>query len=276
VEFLQAQMVFLPGAGRLAALHDAELPQKDDLCGAFWGTLALRAAGFEEHDGAPIDQDEVARAAGSTVSAGGHRDALPAGEQGRRDYRLDLPRVAEEASGTSAAGVAHAVEELSDGALTAVPVRGPWSAESVRLLLGHADSASPPLTLIVNVDTGQFWGSRAAPAQLLSYLSTGEHDPGPARDWSVGHFVGLVGSAHGQGGTLVAIADTYRSLGWQGMHLQPVERLAAALERGDGREGGVLAVVSADARPRLESRLRNAGFRCGLWDNGTPRGSATA
>jgi hypothetical protein len=270
VEFLQAQMVFLPGAGRLAALHDAELPQKDDLCGAFWATLALRAAGFEEHDGTPIDQDEAARAAGSTVSADGRGEALPAGEEGRRDYRLEPPRVRAETSGTSAAGVVRAVEELSDGVLSALPVRGPWSAESVRLLLGHADSAPSPLTLVANVDTAHFWGSRAAPAQLLSYLSTGEHDPGPARDWSVGHFVGLVGTAHGQGGTLVAIADTYRSLGWQGMHLQPVERLAAALERGDGREGGVLAVLSADALPRLEARLQAAGFRCGLWDNGTP------
>ncbi|HET6175133.1 MAG TPA: hypothetical protein VFD90_21195 [Gaiellales bacterium] len=30
------------GADRLLELHAAELPQKDELCGCFWATLALR------------------------------------------------------------------------------------------------------------------------------------------------------------------------------------------------------------------------------------------
>jgi hypothetical protein len=269
VEILQAQMVFLPGAVRLAELHAAELPQKDDLCGAFWGALALRAAGVETHEGAPLDQDAVALAAGSTISASAAGEGhLPAGETGRRDYRLDLPVGNADASGTSAGGVARAVEGLSGGALVAIPVRGPWTSETVRLLIGLASSASP-LALVANLWTGALWGSRPSAAQLLSYLCTGDWNAGPAADWSVGHFVALVGAAHGPEGTLVAIADTYPSLGWQGLHLQPTEAVAAALARDDGREGGVLALCSSQARAGLEQHLRAVGFRCGLWDNGS-------
>ena len=35
----------LPGARELLAMHERELPQRDDLCGAFCGALALGAAG---------------------------------------------------------------------------------------------------------------------------------------------------------------------------------------------------------------------------------------
>ena len=41
------QLTLLPGARELLALHERELPQRDDLCGAFCGALALRAAGVE-------------------------------------------------------------------------------------------------------------------------------------------------------------------------------------------------------------------------------------
>ena len=59
------EMTLLPGARELLAVHTRELPQRDDLCGAFCGALALNAAGIAEHDGEPLDQDAVALAAGS-------------------------------------------------------------------------------------------------------------------------------------------------------------------------------------------------------------------
>src|SRR5262249_3128835 len=59
----------LPGARALLAIHSRELPQRDDLCGAFCASLALRAAGVEDHAAEPLDQDAVALAAGSIVSA---------------------------------------------------------------------------------------------------------------------------------------------------------------------------------------------------------------
>src|SRR5271163_634467 len=118
----------LPGARALLADHARELPQRDDLCGAFCAALALRAAGIEAHDGQPIDQDAVALAAGSIVSALADGGSLPAGEHGRRDYRLELPRVEDSSvSGTTAAGLAAAVVGLSGGALEAIPYTGPWN-----------------------------------------------------------------------------------------------------------------------------------------------------
>ncbi len=56
-----------PGARELLAIHERELPQSDDLCGAFCGALALAAAGIDARDGEPLDQDAVALAAGSVV-----------------------------------------------------------------------------------------------------------------------------------------------------------------------------------------------------------------
>ena len=43
------------GADRLLELHAAELPQKDELCGCFWATLALRLNGEGQ-----VEQDDVA------------------------------------------------------------------------------------------------------------------------------------------------------------------------------------------------------------------------
>jgi hypothetical protein len=40
------ELTLLQGARELLAAHARELPQRDDLCGAFCGALALRAAGI--------------------------------------------------------------------------------------------------------------------------------------------------------------------------------------------------------------------------------------
>ncbi len=91
LEPTRLDLILLPGARELLAAHARELPQRDDLCGAFCGALALHAAGIDEHDSEPLDQDAVALAAGSVVSALADPGSLPFGEQGRRDYRLELP-----------------------------------------------------------------------------------------------------------------------------------------------------------------------------------------
>ncbi|HWY90934.1 MAG TPA: hypothetical protein VNY31_09710, partial [Solirubrobacteraceae bacterium] len=76
------EMTLLPGAGELLALHARELPQRDDLCGAFCGALALGAAGIDAWGGEPVDQDAVAIAAGSVVSMLANTEILPFGERG--------------------------------------------------------------------------------------------------------------------------------------------------------------------------------------------------
>ena len=132
----------------------------------------------------------------------------------------------------------------------------------MRALLRAAAEADSPVVLIANVQTGAFWGSHPSAAQLAAYLERGDLGAGPAPDWSVGHFVGLVGLSEGRAGALVTVADTYPVLGAGGVHLQPVEAVAAALA---GR--GVLVVAEPDAARRVADA---AGGQTELWDNGSP------
>jgi hypothetical protein len=259
----------LPGAGALLALHARELPQRDDLCGAFCGSLAIGAAGLQSPGGEVIDQDTVALAAGSIVS--GVRDAgtLPHGETGRRDYRLRLPFVDDpEISGTTAAGVVRAIAEVSSGQLEGIPYRGPWNNGTLAGLFELAASLRRPVTLIANLATHHLWGAGASVAELLAYLLEGERR-GPPPDWEVGHFACIVGRVRGPGGTLYALADTYPALGNRGVHLQPQENLAAAIKRTDKPAGGVIAVVFAEDAPVTRAGAERLGLAEGLWDNGT-------
>ena len=117
---MTATVSIVRGAERMAALHAAELPQKDELCGAFSAAVVLRAAGVEESGGEVLDQDLVARVAGTTLAEHGDPDALPPGEGGRTDYRLEHPTVADPArAGTSATGLARsgAQQLVAEGAL---------------------------------------------------------------------------------------------------------------------------------------------------------------
>jgi hypothetical protein len=69
----------------------------------------------------------------------------------------------------------------------------------------------------------------------------------------------------------VLVVDSYPTLGWKGRHLQPPAALAAALDRGDGREGGVLGVAARERAGALEELARGIGLDIGFWDNGTSR-----
>jgi len=265
------ELTLLPGARALLALHAREAPQRDDLCGAFCGALALGAAGIATAPGGeqPIDQDAVALAAGTVV--GTHTDPaiLPHGERGRRDYRLALPTVADSSvSGTTAAGLMAAVEELAGGQLAAIPLSGPWTADTLDGLFDLLAARERPATLLANLHTRHLWGSHPRADRLLAYLLDG--DPaGPAPDWEVGHFVCVIARLRGPGGSLYGVADTYPALGAQGVHLQPRERLAAAIDRREEPAGGVLAVVHARDAPAVRAGAAALGLNEGVWDNGT-------
>jgi hypothetical protein len=262
-------MELLPGARALLALHARELPQRDDLCGAFCGALALGAAGIESRDGEPLDQDAVALAAGSVVSKLANTGILPFGEQGRRDYRLSLPHVEDSGvSGTTAAGVVNAVRELSGGTLASIPYSGPWTTSTLAGLFELTATLERPVTLVANLATRYLWGSHPRADQLLGYLLDGEPD-GPPSDWDVGHFACLVGRLSGPRGHLYGVADTYPSLGSSGVHVQPAERLAAAIERPDMPAGGVIAVVFAEDAATVRAGADALGLSEGIWDNGT-------
>jgi hypothetical protein len=260
---LASQAHLLPGTAELARLHAAELPQKDDFCGAFCTALALQAAGYE------LDQDDVALAAGTTISPTGHAESLPPGQQGRRDYRLEIPvEQDEDRSGTAAGGLVRAVPDLTRGERIAVPVAGPFTPETVDAIMAVAQ-AEDDAALVLNVGTGKWWGSKPSAAQVVAYLETGDPDVGPDAEWAVGHFVSCWGTLRGRGGTLWVIADTYPALGNGAVHLQPRERVAAALAREGMTPGGVLVLVPAARGAAVSAALAGHGLRVESWDNGS-------
>jgi hypothetical protein len=264
-----AVLELLPGARELLAAHARELPQRDDLCGAFCGALALVAGGFADRSGEPIDQDAVALAAGSVVSGVRAPGVLPHGELGRRDYRIALPEIEDsDLSGTTAAGVLEAIVQLSKGELAVIPYRGPWNANTLEGLCHAVATLERPATLVANFATRHLWGGRPNLTQLLCCLFDGVQD-GPPPDWHVGHFACVFGRVRGPRGTLYCVADTYPALGVEGVHVQPAERLAAALERRDMPAGGMLVVVSAADAHTIRSAADAVGLLEGMWDNGT-------
>jgi hypothetical protein len=258
----------LAGPPDFASLYERAMPQKDQLCGAFWGSLILSATGHT------ASQEEVALRAGSALAEGDPVDWLPPGASTRVDYEATIPVAPDVSSaGTSAKGVARSIEELSGGALTVVPVAGPWNAEAVVTLVEVACAQAPECALIANLRTGHLWGSRPPARLLLDYL-LGLPVEAPPPDWDCGHFLTIAACVGGPGGALVVLRDTYPQLGWDGYHLQPSAVVATALERGDGREGGVLCALPAPAVEAFAGRLGEAGFWLRHWDNGSPdRGS---
>jgi hypothetical protein len=172
------ELTLLPGARELLGAHAAELPQRDDLCGAFCGALALRAAGVQDVDGEPLDQDAVARAAGSVVSPPGAAGHLPLGELGRRDYRLAPPTVDDPAlSGTTVAGLLDGIGALAAGRLAAIPYAAPWSAATLAGIFDAAAALEQPVTLIANLATRHLWGGRPGVEQVFAYLLDGNGPP---------------------------------------------------------------------------------------------------
>ncbi len=265
------ELTLLAGARTLLRAHARELPQRDDQCGAFCGALALEAAGVEG-EGEPLDQDAVARAAGTVVSRVPDLAALPHGERGRRDYRI-APALVDDASasGTNCVGVVRAVEQLSRGALAAIPLERPWSPAALDGLFELLAALERPASLIANVATRELWGAGARIDQLLDYLLDGELD-GPPPDWDVGHFVCVAGRTSGPGGSLYLVLDTYPALGRGGVHLQPRERLSSALARPGMAPGGIIAIVAAEDAAGVRAGSGRLGLVERIWDNGTPVG----
>jgi hypothetical protein len=72
------------------------------------------------------------------------------------------------------------------------------------------------------------------------------------------------------------VADTYPSLGIVGVHLQPQERLAAAIERREGPAGGVIVVACSDDAPTIRATAGALGLAESVWDNGTVTDTGTA
>jgi len=241
--------------------------QKDNLCGPFWAARILRDFGVDEWDGEQIDEDLIALRAG-TVLPDSPEGSVPTDAQSRTDYRYELPTAPAAESGTAAGPLADAVELGSGGALRCVPLRGVWTAERVERLVEAAPGVGA--RLLANVRTGALWASRPPLEALLAELA-GRPAADPPADWDVGHFCELASLVRGTRGSLVLVRDSYPSFGWNAHHLQPPRAIAAALLRGDGREGGVLAIAPRRRAAEIEAVAAELELEIAIWDNGTRR-----
>jgi hypothetical protein len=240
--------------------------QKDNLCGPFWAARVLNETGYPTWDGRPIDADLIALRARTVLPEPHVGSDVPAGAVSLTNYQYELPTAPVEQSGTSAQRLAQAIEAASSGELRAVSLRGQWNAERVERLVEEAREMGA--RLIANVRTGRFWGSRPSIEVLLGELE-GQLVQAPPADWDVGHFVELAVLIRGPKGSLVVVHDSYPSLGWGGRHLQPPRAVAEALLRGDGREGGVLAIATKAQEESVKALAAGIGLEIGAWDNGT-------
>jgi hypothetical protein len=253
-------------AQRAAAIEMVSAQQKNNLCGPFWAARILNEAGFKTWDGEAITEDLVALRAGTLLPQAHDGVDVPPGAVNRVSYRYQLPTVPVERSGTAAGALAGVIEAASDGALCCVPLSGAWDASRVERLVDEA--AGLGSRLLANVRTGRLWASRP-PIEILLAELEGRSVVEPEADWDVGHFVELEMLIRGPRGSLVVVHDSYPSLGWQGRHLQPPHALAAALVRGDGREGGVLVIVPKVGVDVAKALAAEIGLEVRAWNNGT-------
>jgi hypothetical protein len=240
--------------------------QKDHLCGPFFAARVLTESGFSTWDGEPIDEDLVALRAGSVLPDDPAVAGVPPGALSRAAYRHALATAPVEQSGTSARALAEAIEAASGDELRCLPLRGAWNADRIESLVEAARDLGA--RLIANLHTGRLWGSRPPIEVLLAELQ-GRSVQDPAADWDVGHFVELEMLIRGPQRSLVVVHDSYPSLGWHGRHLQPPRVVAAALQRGDGREGGVLAIVPRARAEAARAVVAEIGLDIRVWNNGT-------
>jgi hypothetical protein len=246
-----------------------ERQQKDELCGAFWTAIAVTGL-----TGRTVAQDDAAVAAGTLLSVGGgNPNDLPPGAVSRTDYIREITTTADSRlAGTSPQGLVRAIGSLSDGTLTAVPLCGPWQEKSVEALADFVLDGGDAVA-ILNVATRYLWHSHLSLLEVTAYLDGAEVNY-PDSEWQVGHYVAIIGSltADAEGGRRVLLcADTYQSLGAQGLHPQPASRLAAGLNR-DGATitGGAFVVVPSRHAASVKAWAAEAGVAVGYWDNGVP------
>lgn len=225
-----------PGAGAIVAALDSALPQPDQLCGPFSASIALTAV---VGDDAP-DVTALAIASGSAIWPGAAVSARPPGTPRITDGWDCLPRAASiDTAGTTAAGLATGIETSTERRVAVVPIMGP-GAEGLRLLLARLTDVQFRFGLVANVHT----------AELTEF------------DWSVGHFVTILGMDTVE--DVVAVADTYRELGVPGMppgcRTVPTDALASSMS-----ERGLLLVVDNDDRSAALDLTRSLDLRNDVW-----------
>ncbi|MGJ3245454.1 MAG: DUF6885 family protein [Elainellaceae cyanobacterium] len=259
-------VVLLSGSQAIQSEHHRAGQQPDNLCGPYWAAVLLRAIAHVN-----TTPSEIGKWAGSILLSGDAQQWLPLGAESRHDYTTPLPTTTNlDQSGTSAGGLAEAIEQCSANRYRCIPIQCQWSANTIcrlfRLCHQHPEWNIVP---VCNLNTGYLWGANLPISDAIAYLNGMPITP-PPPDWAVGHFVVLAGVLHGSHRSLALMQDTYPTLGWQGYHLQPWEAIAAGLARDRKSQGGILLFAATRYQSEIEAQLQDAGFEIRLWDNGTP------
>jgi len=231
--------------------------QKENLCGPFAAAYILRGLGFRYHGGNFVDQEYVAYLARTRIRTG----------EGRL-YKYSLIETSSPVElGTSALGLKRAIEAVSGGRLSVVPVKASDRASGAvlkgrdlkRLVNYFADFNKVQLVLNLNTKYMPFG------PELNRKVIT--HDlQGLQRREPVGHFVSCAGFLYGNE-TYFVIRETYKRYGVQ---IQPFESILGGLNRDDGREGGILVIVPREYEEKIARDLKEEGFLLSIWDNGSP------
>ena len=256
-------VITIPDRRLLARLYAAERQQMDNLCGCFWASLALRAAGID------ADQEAVALEAGAILPGGDPLTHVAPGATPRNDYRVELPHGRRSGHGRHGRAAAGRGDRPHLGRLA----RGDRGGGAVVRRDASPRCSTSPVrrrVLIANLRTGLFWGSRPDPGVVLDHLSGGDPEPPPA-DWDVGHFVELATLVRGPGGSLVVVRDTYQELGLAGAPRAAARarrRRAPARRRQRGRRPR--RVRRPQPRTACATGSAAPGFELRGWDNGTP------
>ncbi|MEM4721855.1 MAG: hypothetical protein QXT73_07350 [Candidatus Methanomethylicaceae archaeon] len=252
-------VTFLGDAKAVDEEYLREGEQKENLCGPFAAAYILRGLGYRHHNGNFVDQEYVAYLARTRVNAG--EKSL---------YKYPLFETSSPAElGTSAVGLKYAVETISEGGLVVIPVKtvdrsaGPLiDGDRLQELLKVFTEENAQL--ILNLNTKHLLEGQDLNRKLLSCDCDVDLRNGLKKREGVGHFVSCAGFVR-RVKTFFIIRETYKKFGVQ---LQPFDAILEGLKRGDGREGGILAIIKKEGKNSLIGRLQ--GFELSLWDNGSP------
>mgnify|MGYP001772574160 FL=1 len=272
--------------------------QKEETCGVYALTYILRGLGYRRYNDIDIDEDYLSYLAKTRISQEEEnlrKDVLVKILYGElnikeakekyykilRKYELPITNNPVEL-GTSAEGVKYALEFVTNGELIGIPIPSRHGddvyftedkfSRLVDILINNIDKWK--YQAILNLQTKKLV-NMISPFHDI-FLTLFSKDPlmsiGPS-PWQVGHFVSLAGFIRvydEEVRTYFLIRDSYKSAGYMGYHVQPINAVREALVRDDGREGGILLIVRREIAGEVEREIKSIGLPIGLWDNGTP------
>ena len=294
--FPGARVVYVRDWSAIADLFDRLEDQRPATCGAYATRYLLAPLGYPTSDGLDTTREdflahlagtvieeteqEDVQAARTEVDALGLSDAQAIERFPRTWYGWPLRSSGDDAiTGTSPTGTARAIALGSGGALATLPVPARDRAGDVVLTSDRFDALLDLVEAhlddwnvhpIANLEVDQLLDATSdayAPGALAGPDPEGSI---PRERWGVGHFVGMGAFWRGDDGRRwVLLLDTYKARGFSGYVPMPAESLRRAVVREDGRDGGLLLVMSHDSVLAARDAVEALGLDIRMWGNGS-------